>query len=96
MDDEVVLLARIGLARDELAAVEARAAGERRVELLDLLGIASEEREEGRLRARRSLGAEEAEALARGADLSRSIRKSDAQRVARLPTVVGCAGWKCV
>ena len=63
VDDEVVLLARVGLARDALAAVEARAAGEGRVELLDLLGIPSEEREEGRLRARGSLGPEEAEAL---------------------------------
>ncbi len=27
---------------------------------------------------------------------SRSIRKSCAQSVARFPTVVGCAGWKCV
>ena len=43
MHDAVVLLARVGLARDELPPGEARAARQRAVELLDLGRVAVEE-----------------------------------------------------
>src|SRR6185503_18840867 len=52
MDDEIVLLARVRLARNALAPLEPGAAGERRVELLDLRGIAAEKSEKGGLRPR--------------------------------------------
>ena len=68
-DDEIVLLARVRLTRNALAPLEPGAAGERGVELLDLRGIALEEREKGRLRSGGALRAEKAEALAGRADL---------------------------
>ena len=68
MHDAVVLLARIGLAGDELPAGETGPSRERAVELLDALRVAAEEEEKGRLRARRALGAEETQVRARLAD----------------------------
>src|SRR5262249_61918872 len=69
MDDAVILLAGVGLARDELALFESSAARELSVELLDPRGIAAEEEQERRLRAGGPLGAEKSEIGADTADL---------------------------
>ncbi len=59
--------------------------------------IAVEELEEARLRARRPLHAAEGQGARCGASRSaRSSTRSCIQSVARLPTVVSCAGWRCV
>ena len=69
LDDPIVLLARVGLARDDLAAFEPGAARDRAVELLDLRRIAVEEEKKGRLRAGRALRSQETQLFPAAPDL---------------------------
>ena len=89
-------LARRGLAGDRVGPREAERGGDPAVELADLRAVA-EELEERRLRAGGALGAAQQEAAELSTSRrSRSASRSASHRQARLPTVVGCAGWKWV
>src|SRR5262249_44782264 len=101
MDDAVILLAGVGLARDELALFESSSARELSVELLDPRGIAAEEEQERRLGAGGPLGAEKSEIGADTADLlqvQKQVRGpergalSDGRRLRRLEVRVGQGG----
>ena len=77
--------------------VEAHLRRDEAVELPDLLVVAAEQGEEAGLRAGRALRAAERQLVAPAFEFAAGRgRNRSSHRQARLPTVVSCAGWKCV
>src|SRR5262249_49751765 len=101
VDDTVVLFARVGLSRDQLAPGKPCSLGESAVEILDFSRVAVEKKQERRLRAGGSLGAEKAQIRPRGLhllqvqkEIARPERRpfSDRRRLGRLEVRVGERG----
>ena len=86
-----VHLARIGLTADGVRAGKAHLLADLPLKRDDLFLITVKQGEEARARAGRALAAEELQVRELEPSCSRSISRSCAQSVARLPTVVGCA-----